>query len=45
LILREGNAYPDIRARSAVAAAVIAAEEEAFQRTLAQVSCSYACDI
>ena len=31
-----GDAYPDIRSRAGVAAAVIAAEEEAFQRTLAQ---------
>jgi hypothetical protein len=32
-----GDAYPDICARASVAAAVMAAEEEAFQRTLAQV--------
>jgi alanyl-tRNA synthetase len=37
LMLRAGDAYPEIVSRATVSAAVIAAEEEAFQRTLAQV--------
>jgi alanyl-tRNA synthetase len=39
-ILQAGDAYPEIVSRATVSAAVIAAEEEAFQRTLAQVRCN-----